>query len=97
MTQYDFYRSRLWKNARKAFIQYRQAIDGGICTRCKEYAGYIVHHRQHLDDDSCNDMDVAIGFDNLDYLCLICHNKVHSNRQEHRYRVGDNGEILPFN
>ena len=41
----SFYNSQKWKRCRKAFIDERILIDGGMCQECQEQIGYIVHHK----------------------------------------------------
>ena len=40
--------------------------------------GVIVHHKIHLTRDNINDMDIALGMDNLEYLCRECHALEHT-------------------
>ena len=72
-----FYTHKAWRQCRAAFISDRIAIDGGRCQLCHEAQGYIVHHKQELDQQNIMDADVALNHSNLMYLCQDCHNKVH--------------------
>lgn len=47
-----------------------------ICERCGAPAA-IVHHVRHLNPHNVNDPDVALNPDNLQALCLACHNAEH--------------------
>ena len=78
----SFYRTARWKKCRAAFIASRQSIDGGLCQRCGERMGVIVHHRIHLTTETVNDPDVAYGFGNLELVCLDCHNIEHGFKPE---------------
>ena len=40
-----FYDSSAWRKCRASYISKRQGIDGGMCERCRERPGYIVHHK----------------------------------------------------
>ena len=91
----SFYTGTKWKNCRAAYIKTREAIDGGMCERCKMVPGYIVHHKEYITPDNINNPDVTLNLDNLEYLCLDCHNKEHMTKQDKRYVFGENGEILP--
>lgn len=71
-----FYHSKLWQRARQAKI----ASVFGLCERCKQ-PGYIVHHKKELTPDNITDADIALGLDNLRYLCFRCHDNEHSNEQ----------------
>lgn len=96
MTQKDFYKSRPWKKARKAFIDERIATDGGLCQVCGEELGYIVHHTVWLNDDNCNDPDISLNPKLFLYECLNCHNKEKDPRKATKGRVlyDPNGEII---
>lgn len=70
-----FYNSTQWKKARKYFIQ---SVDY-LCQRCKDGTlGYIVHHKIHLTPENINDHKISLAYENLEYLCLRCHNKEHN-------------------
>lgn len=72
-----FYRSKAWIKCRNSYIQ----LVGGLCERCsskgKIVPGYIVHHKKHLSPNNINDPNVTLNYDNLEYLCLDCHNEHH--------------------
>lgn len=69
-----FYKSRAWQRCRAAFIGEREAIDGGLCQHCGCKRGYIVDHIVEIDPDNINDPEITLNHDNLQYLCLECHN-----------------------
>lgn len=97
VNQKQFYKSRPWLRARKAYIDKRMAIDGGICELCHKEPGYIVHHYNvWLDDINCNDPEIALNEDNFQYVCQTCHNKEKDPRlaTPGRCRYGPNGEII---
>ena len=68
----QFYASAAWQHCRAAYIEHVH----GLCERCHR-PGWIVHHKIYLTPDNINDPDVALSFDNLEYLCLDCHNAEH--------------------
>ena len=37
----------------------------------------IVHHKTYLNDINVNDPNISLNWDNLEYLCIECHNKEH--------------------
>lgn len=39
--------------------------------------GYIVHHKKYITSKNVFNPEVAINFDNLELLCIDCHNKEH--------------------
>ena len=96
MTQKQFYKSGVWKNARKSFIDSRMAMDGGICQICGIEPGVIVHHKIWLDDVNCNDPEISLNPDNFLYECQPCHNKERDPRRATPGRCiyGSNGEIV---
>src|SRR5690606_11788548 len=65
-----FYNSKAWKTCRVAYIK----TVFGICeNRCGK-PGYIVDHITELTPQNIHDPAIALGHDNLQYLCLECHN-----------------------
>jgi 5-methylcytosine-specific restriction endonuclease McrA len=96
-----FYGTAAWKKCRAAYYSYR----GGLCERC--YAngmivpGKVVHHKHYLNDDTVNDSELSMNFDNLELLCWSCHEKEHGRWVEHRprqaarrYIVDENGKVI---
>lgn len=71
----SFYRSTAWKKCRKSFIGFRRSVDGGLCQHCMARSGYIVDHIVEINPSNINDTDIILNHDNLQYLCLECHNK----------------------
>lgn len=96
LNQKQFYRSTAWKRARQAYIDYRMAIDGGLCEVCHEEPGLIVHHTVWLDDDNCNDPDISLNQKLFKYECITCHNREKDPRLSTPGRViyGPDGEII---
>jgi len=94
----SFYRRPAWKKCRAAFIKQRQAVDGGLCQRCHEQLGRIVHHRIHLTSETIDNPDICYGFQNLEYVCLDCHNVEHGFKHEIpgvRYEFSPDGDPVP--
>lgn len=70
----DFYHSKQWRDVQKLYKQSKF----GICERCgNTNKVMIVHHKIHLTPMNINNPDIALGFDNLELLCIDCHNKEH--------------------
>ena len=90
--QRAFYKSREWLKCRAAY----SSSVGGLCERCKAKGiivpGYIVHHKDYITPENLSDPSIALSFDNLELLCLKCHNIEHFKRKQ-RYTVGENGAI----
>lgn len=47
-----------------------------ICERCGGLAS-LVHHKKYLSPGNMSDVENALGWDNLEALCLDCHNEEH--------------------
>ena len=77
-----FYKSSAWKRCRAGYIK----SVGGLCERCltdgKIVSGYIVHHKEHLTEDTIHNPEVSLSWSNLEYLCLDCHNKEHFQKEK---------------
>lgn len=73
----NFYRSKAWENCRSGYIAHRQSIDGGMCEEGCGGLGFIVHHKVKLTPVNINDALIALGWDNLEYVCKDCHDKIH--------------------
>lgn len=72
MTQAEFYHSTAWKRLSRAFLLSRNYI----CERCGKPAE-IAHHRHYLTAENVLNPDISLNPDNLEALCLDCHNKEH--------------------
>lgn len=40
---------------------------------CQSSLGYIVHHKEMLNENNIHNPDVTLSFDNLQYVCKQCH------------------------
>ena len=65
-----FYNSRAWKKCRRAYIDSRIMVDGGMCEICGERVGYIVHHKELLTPTNITDPSITLSFDNLQYVIV---------------------------
>lgn len=70
-----FYRSTAWQETRQAYGDAK----GWLCERCRAHGvirrGTIVHHKEYLGRDPS--VETALSWDNLELLCLDCHNGEH--------------------
>ncbi|WP_423408031.1 HNH endonuclease [Heyndrickxia sp. MSNUG] len=64
-----FYNSSAWKKCRASYI--KKVF--GICEHCGE-PGYILDHIEELTPENITDPDITLNHENLQYLCLKCHN-----------------------
>lgn len=97
-----FYNSKAWKRCRKAYID----SVNGLCERCLDKGviknGYIVHHKKKLTPNNINDVNITLGWENLEYLCQQCHNEdefsEHSNKPKivRNYMFDINGDVIPL-
>lgn len=93
-----FYSSRAWQQTREAYISKRVLIDGGCCERCRMKPGFIVHHKEHLDEAKAKDPSIALNQDNLEFLCKACHDDEHLGRRKPAAAVvfDKNGQPIPM-
>ena len=70
------YDSAAWQACRRAYIAERIKIDGGLCEACGSRIGYIVHHKQAIDESNVNDVNVTLNHNNLQYVCKHCHDRM---------------------
>lgn len=67
-----FYNSEAWQSVRAAYY----ASKYGLCEKCGR-PGVIVHHKIKLTPYNINDPEIALNWNNLQLLCLECHNREH--------------------
>lgn len=84
----QFYASEAWHRCRLGYISHRRSIDGGMCEECREHPGYIVHHREHLSPANIQDPEVSLNWDNLEYVCKDCHDRIHDHCGRDRGGIG---------
>lgn len=101
-----FYNSKAWKQCRSSYIRSVH----GLCERCVKEGirkkdgtiptGDIVHHKIHLNEMNINDPSITLNHNNLEYLCLECHNKHHNFNREKRtatrsgFKFNSKGELV---
>ncbi len=103
----EFYQSKAWQDVRKN-VWLRQNL---LCNRCHKpvyvdgISDYIpkgnrrtgiVHHKTYLDENNINDINITLNIDNLEGLCIYCHNEEHAkgNAIRKEYRFDENGNIV---
>ena len=67
-----FYHSTEWRKCSEAFRREKHFT----CEMCGK-EGWLVHHKQPLTDETVDDPDIALNFDNLMLLCSSCHDAIH--------------------
>lgn len=102
----QFYHSKVWNQVRKN-IWLKQNL---LCNRCglpvyvdgiSDYIPKenrrtgIVHHKIYLDNINVYDDTIALNEDNLEGICIDCHNKEHfkTNGIRNDYLFDDDGNI----
>ncbi len=73
----QFYRSQAWQRARGAYIDEREAVDGGLCELCEEVPGTEVHHKIFLRPENIHDENITLNPENFKLLCFECHQREH--------------------
>lgn len=86
------YNSQRWKRLRKL----KRELDP-FCERCKDkgkfVAAKIIHHKEYITADNYEDDSIFFNLDNLESLCLDCHNKEHFG-EKCSYCFDINGDIV---
>lgn len=85
------YRSTKWRKLRKQKI-----AQNPVCERCVKNGIYkpveIVHHKEYVTDKNYWKDEVFFNIDNLESLCLDCHNTEHFGEKEDYY-IDSNGDL----
>jgi 5-methylcytosine-specific restriction endonuclease McrA len=68
----SFYNSKAWRDTQAAYMSGRYYI----CERCGDVAR-IVHHVKHISPQNIADKSITLDWDNLEALCIDCHNAEH--------------------
>ena len=86
------YSSKRWKNFRKL----KKNISP-FCEECLKEGKYIpakiIHHKEYITDLNYLDYNLFFNLDNLESLCLKCHNKEHFGEKSN-YIFDKNGDIV---
>jgi len=85
---YKFYQSSAWKKCRDAYMSSKYYI----CERCGD-AATICHHKTYITTTNIDNPDITLSHDNLEALCLDCHNKEHFKNQVD-YVFDDDGNLI---
>lgn len=90
-----FYKSIGWKNCRDGYL----SSVGGLCERCLSKGlytpAYIVHHKIYINENNIKEPSITLNWDNLEALCLDCHNDEHMKSEaKRRYTVDEYGNVI---
>lgn len=89
-----FYNSPEWHRCKDTYLE----SVNHLCERCLAKGIYepakIVHHKIHLSPENMGDPEIMYGFDNLEALCLACHNDEHGRKKKtRRWKFVDGGLV----
>lgn len=91
----SFYRSKEWKRVRSDYIQTHpfceRCLTNGLWNRSTH-----IHHKIYLNESNIKDPKISLNPDNLEALCIDCHNKEHFGESRRRYKVDDKGNLIIF-
>jgi 5-methylcytosine-specific restriction endonuclease McrA len=95
MARYNWvYKDTRYKKAREIVLQ----RDGGLCQKCKQAVGTECHHKIPLDDITAdrNNPNLFICFspDNMEMLCLDCHNRIDTKICADDVIITEDGEVI---
>ncbi len=85
---YKFYQSSIWKKCRESYMSGKLYI----CERCGN-AATICHHKIYITTANIDNPNITLSYDNLEALCLDCHNKEHF-KDKVDYVFDDDGNIV---
>lgn len=86
----QFYNSKAWKRTRRLYL----LSVNFICERCGKPAD-VVHHKNYINLENINDFNTLLSFDNLEALCMDCHNKEHfKSGREKKYIFDEMGNLV---
>lgn len=70
------YKSKKWQKVRKLKLSMQPFCERCLCKGIYTPA-YIVHHKEYVTDQNYFDDNVFFNLDNLESICLDCHNNEH--------------------
>ena len=90
----SFYNSKQWKDVellykKKAHYLCELCLQKGLYT-----PGDIVHHKIHLTAENYTDPEVSLNFENLQLVCIPCHNNIHHKKTASRRWKFIDGQLV---
>jgi len=86
------YRSKKWAKIKK-----EKKLLNPFCERCLKKGiytpSYIIHHKEYITDKNYEDDNVFYNIDNLESVCLECHNKEHFGEKQ-EFFFDKNGDLI---
>lgn len=71
-----FYTGKAWLKCSRGYM----LSVNYVCERCGGVAS-ICHHKKYLTPENINDPAIALNWDNLEALCIDCHNREHMQKR----------------
>lgn len=59
-------------------------------------SAYIIHHKEYVTDKNYEDDNVFFNLDNLQSVCLACHNQIHFSEEDELY-FDEEGNLIKSN
>ncbi len=87
----SLYNSKEWKKIRLyklASVDYRCERCGGIAVE--------VHHKIKITPENRYNSDVTLNQDNLEAICIECHNEEHGRFKKNHIRFDKEGNLAPY-
>lgn len=84
-----FYNSKKWRKVSQAYL----ASQNYLCERCGNPA-VICHHKIWLNGTNVHDPNIAYNWDNLEALCIDCHNKEHHAERDDEVIFNSQGDVV---
>lgn len=86
------YHSPRWKKLKKI-----KKMTSPFCEECLKKGiltpTYIVHHKIWINESNYNNDDIFFNIDNLESVCLECHNSIHFTNEK-EYYFDNNGDLI---
>lgn len=83
-----FYTSKDWRSLSGLYM----SSINYVCERCGGVAE-ICHHKQYITPGNINNPNITLNIDNLEGLCMDCHNKEH----KRKYKSSTNMAVFDSN
>jgi 5-methylcytosine-specific restriction endonuclease McrA len=91
----QFYQSKQWEDCRLSYLKSKDYM----CERCLVKDLYVVantvHHKIYITPDNINNINITLNHNNLECLCVECHQQEHHSTDPNKDYVFDiNGNLI---
>ena len=90
----SFYNSPEWRRCKAEYLKKANHLCEVCLTKGIYEPAKIVHHRIPLTAENFGDPELMFGFDNLQCVCLSCHNDIHGKTKASRRWKFVDGELI---